>query len=194
MALCPTFKSFGLHPSPITRKNRFWKIAAGYLFIILVAGLPVWCVLVSGYVAERNHCILNEAGEHPCIINGTDYGADLAGLFVMGWSFLLFFPLGLVALIFWSIKTARWLTVWRKGVIFAIADLKGLSRRERNGMVHYEAWVNYNGEEKPLAIIFTHRNQEQKLSRYPDGILEGVLENKPGQEVMVLREVHVYRK
>jgi hypothetical protein len=193
VALCPAFKLFCLHPPRLTRKNRFWKIAAGYLVIILVAGIPVWCVLISSYVAESNHCVLNEADAHPCIINGIDYGGELAGLFVMGWSFLVFFPLGLGALIFWTKQTARWLKVWRKGIIIAIADLKHLSRKEWNGMVHYEAWVNYNGEEKPLAIILAHRNEEQKLSRNPDGVVEGLLENNPGQEVMILRQVHVYR-
>ena len=191
--MCPAFKLFGLRPPRLTRKNGFWKIAAGYLVIVLVAGIPVWCVLISGYVANSNDCVLNEAGAHPCIISGTDYGEVLSVLFVMGWGFFVFFSLGLVALIFWTRQTARLLKVWRKGTIFAIADLKDLSRRERNGMVHYEAWVNYNGEEKPLAILLAHRNEEQKLSRYPDGVVEGLLENNPGQEVMVLRQVLVYR-
>lgn len=194
MALCPAFKLFVLHPSRLTRKNRFWKIAAGYQVIILVAGIPVWCVLISDYVAASNHCELNEAGAHPCIINGTDYGDVLAGLFVMGWSFLIFFPLGLVAVVVWSKRTAQWLKVWRKGIIFALADLKDLSRRERNGMVHYEAWVNYNGEERPLAIILAHSSEERRLTRYPHGVVEGLLENMPGREVMILRQAHVYRR
>ncbi|WP_407493223.1 hypothetical protein [Pseudooceanicola sp. MF1-13] len=60
--------------------------------IIFVCLLPVFGVAWSSWFAERHGCTLNEAGAHPCVVNGKDYGDLLAGAFVSGWFMLLTLP------------------------------------------------------------------------------------------------------
>ena len=44
---------------------------------ILICLTPVFGVVWSSWFAERHDCVLNEAGRHPCIVNGEDWGGRL---------------------------------------------------------------------------------------------------------------------
>ena len=62
------------------------------LAVIAICLLPVAAVVWSSWFAERHGCVLNEAGAHPCIVDGTDWGDTLATAFVSGWFGLITLP------------------------------------------------------------------------------------------------------
>ncbi|MCB9992584.1 MAG: hypothetical protein H6873_02880 [Hyphomicrobiaceae bacterium] len=71
------------------------------LIILALAASPLISAMVAGWVAEANHCRLDEGGIHPCLVNGTDIGPDLYTFFVLGWLMLATLPLGAIALAIW---------------------------------------------------------------------------------------------
>ena len=71
---------------------RLYAIAS--LGAIALCLTPVFAVLWSSWFAERHGCVLNEAGAHPCVVNGTDWGGTLGAAFVSGWFGLITLPLG----------------------------------------------------------------------------------------------------
>ena len=85
-----------------------------FLLIVLFAGAPIISVLISGWVAEANGCVLNEAGSHPCLVGGTDIGDLLVFMFVMGWLALATLPLGGGALIVWCVILLIHYLAWRR--------------------------------------------------------------------------------
>ena len=65
---------------------------------LVICLLPVGGVAWSSWFAEKHGCTLNEAGYHPCIVNGKDWGGLLGGAFISGWFMLLTLPLGALVL------------------------------------------------------------------------------------------------
>jgi hypothetical protein len=81
-----------------------WLIYWLLLVVILAFALaPVFSVLLAGFLAETNGCMLNEGDINPCIIGGADWGSTLYTLFVLGWFALATLPLGGGALIVWLV-------------------------------------------------------------------------------------------
>jgi hypothetical protein len=68
-----------------------------FIFIVFVAGLPVWSVITASFIAEANQCALDEGSIHPCLINGSDWGDTLYTLAVLGWLGIATIPVGLLA-------------------------------------------------------------------------------------------------
>ena len=65
-----------------------------YGALILYSGLPLLSALTAGSIAKANGCALNEAGVHPCVIGGKDWGGTLYAMGVMGWLLLITVPSG----------------------------------------------------------------------------------------------------
>lgn len=78
----------------------YWLLLA---LILLFAFAPVLGILLAGFLAEANGCMLNEGSINPCMIGGTDWGDTLYTLFVLGWFALATLPLGGGALIVWLV-------------------------------------------------------------------------------------------
>jgi hypothetical protein len=79
----------------------FWPLAICLILILLFAGLPVICVVISMAVANVLGCTLNEGDVHPCPFLGVDVGGLLYDLFVSGWFGLLTIPAGVILLLVW---------------------------------------------------------------------------------------------
>ena len=71
--------------------------------------LPLAAVIWSSTFAARHGCVLNEAGAHPCVVDGVDHGQTLAAAFISGWFMLLTIPAGLALLVLM--------------IVFAVIDL-----------------------------------------------------------------------
>jgi len=92
-----------------------WLIHAGIVvLIIIVALLPLFSVLFAGLVADSAGCGLHEGFAQPCMINGEDWGELLYTLFVLGWLMLATIPLGLMALIVWTVVIIVHFILWRR--------------------------------------------------------------------------------
>lgn len=76
-------------------KTRITLILCGV--VILICLLPLAGVLWSSWFASTHGCTLNEAGSHPCVVNGKDYGDTLAAAFVSGWFMLITLPVAALA-------------------------------------------------------------------------------------------------
>ena len=72
---------------------------------ILICLTPVFGVVWSSWFAERHDCVLNEAGRHPCIVNGEDWGGTIGGAFILGWLGLVTLPVGALILLALCIVT-----------------------------------------------------------------------------------------
>jgi hypothetical protein len=46
---------------------------------------------------------VDEAGSHPCIIGGVDFGGLLYAMFLAGWVRLFTIPLGLIIMLVWTV-------------------------------------------------------------------------------------------
>lgn len=75
----------------------------GYFLIALVAGAPIISVMVAGSIASWNGCELHEGFRNPCIVNGTDIGDTLYTMGVLGWLMIATIPLGLAAVVAWTL-------------------------------------------------------------------------------------------
>ena len=73
----------------------------------VVGWFPVLSVLACAAIARIGHCQVNEGGPQPCHVFGADVGALAYGLGVMGWAFLVTFPLVLVSIVLWSLLLMR---------------------------------------------------------------------------------------
>lgn len=69
--------------------------------VTLVGWAPLAGVLVSSLVANSFGCTLNEAGTHPCVVAGVDWGGLLGFMFVAGWLMLVTWPLMLLTFVAW---------------------------------------------------------------------------------------------
>ncbi|MCP8882911.1 hypothetical protein NIM87_05325 [Devosia sp. XJ19-1] len=87
------------------RPARFpwWIYWLQLVLILLFALAPVISVIVAGWLAEANGCVLHEGNINPCLIGGADWGGTLYMLFVLGWFALATLPLGGGALIVWLV-------------------------------------------------------------------------------------------
>lgn len=89
-------------PKPTARKKGKGVILAFVLSVVailLFALAPLLPGLLGGIIADANGCALNEAGVHPCMIGGSDYGETLHFMFMLGWFGIITLPLGASALI-----------------------------------------------------------------------------------------------
>jgi hypothetical protein len=69
-----------------------------YSLAVLFTIAPCLSVFISSAIASAAGAKLDEAGPHPCVIFGFDFGGLLYSMFVAGWFGLLTFPIGLIAL------------------------------------------------------------------------------------------------
>lgn len=67
--------------------------------ITAVCSLPFLAVIWSSWFADKHGCTLNEAGYHPCVVNGIDWGDWLGAAFVSGWLGLITIPVGIATLL-----------------------------------------------------------------------------------------------
>jgi hypothetical protein len=83
------------------RPARFpwWAYGLVLVLIVLFALAPVISVILAGWIAETNGCVLHEGDINPCMVAGSDLGPTLYTLFVLGWFALATLPLGGGALI-----------------------------------------------------------------------------------------------
>jgi hypothetical protein len=81
------------------KRKRFPVIryTLAFLLIILIAGAPIISVVIAGSIANAHGCRLDENGIYPCLINGVDYGRELATMAMMGWLMLATLPFGAMA-------------------------------------------------------------------------------------------------
>ncbi len=96
----------------------FWPLAICLMLILLVAGLPILCVLISITVAHALGCALDEGNPHPCPFFGFDLGGLLYDLAVSGWFGLLTIPAGAVLLMVWLVAA----------IVFAVKRLLARAR------------------------------------------------------------------
>lgn len=75
----------------------------GYGLIALGTGWPIVSVLVAGTIASWNGCRLDEGSVHPCVVNGADLGSTLYAMGMMGWFMIATIPLGLMAVVVWTL-------------------------------------------------------------------------------------------
>ncbi len=80
-----------------------WRLTAFITLCVLtvVGWAPFAGVLVSSLLAEAFGCTLNEAGTHPCVVAGIDWGGALSTMFVLGWLMLVTWPLMLLTPVAW---------------------------------------------------------------------------------------------
>lgn len=98
----------------MTKRNIIWI----YSIIILYSLGPLLCVLISCAIASATGSRLDEAGVHPCMIHGVDFGGVLSTLFVSGWFMFLTIPSGFLAiLIFTAVLLFRRHRAKRAGVL-----------------------------------------------------------------------------
>lgn len=70
---------------------------AFFAVVLLLCALPLVSVIWASGFAERHDCVLNEAGRHPCIVKGEDWGGTLGAAFLAGWLMLVTVPVAIVA-------------------------------------------------------------------------------------------------
>lgn len=86
-----------------TMAKQSWQLPAFITLCVLtvVGWAPLAGVLFSGLFAEYFGCTLNEAGTHPCVVAGIDWGGALSLMFVAGWLMLVTWPLMLLTFAAW---------------------------------------------------------------------------------------------
>lgn len=78
-----------------SNRSKLKRIPVYYLLVIIGSLFPLFLASLAGYIAKTNYCILNEAGAHPCFIDGTDIGELLSVMFAFGWMMLATIPTGI---------------------------------------------------------------------------------------------------
>jgi hypothetical protein len=180
-----------LFPLYFNNDKEYWKIPAGYAAVFLLGGLPVWSVALAGYIAKSHGCVVDESGSHPCIIEGTDYGGLLSLMFVFGWSFLIFFPLGIAGLVLWTRKVKERFKFYKQSKRFEWTDFKSIEEKETAGRLRLDATILYQGQERVMAIFFAHRNEEKKVIGGRAQQIEGLLREDPVYHVLMLDKSRV---
>jgi|SRR5437899_2546210 len=96
--------------------KRFPWILYGIILVLigLFAVAPVGTAIVSASIANAYGCKVDEGSEHPCMINGNDYGHLFYTLGVLGWLMLLTLPGGVFAFMIWLIVLILHRVSWRK--------------------------------------------------------------------------------
>jgi hypothetical protein len=80
--------------------------------LALICLLPLASVALSSLIAGSAGCQLNEAGVHPCVINGRDYGEVVYAMFVSGWFALVTVPALVVIVLIWAVGEISH-TIWK---------------------------------------------------------------------------------
>ena len=80
-----------------------WRLPALItLCVVTVVGwLPFAAVLSAGLFATAFGCVANEAGAHPCVVGGVDFGEAIYVGGVSGWFMLVTWPFMLITLVVW---------------------------------------------------------------------------------------------
>lgn len=81
----------------------FWPLVICLMLILLFAGLPVICIVISTTVANVLGCALDEGDVHPCPFLGVDIGGVLYDLAVSGWFGLITLPVGAILMMVWLV-------------------------------------------------------------------------------------------
>lgn len=83
------------------RRSHVFKLSLALILLVMFA--PVLSVLFASALAAAGGCTLNEAGTSSCVLFGADIGGLLNRLFVSGWYVLLTLPVGVLALLAWTV-------------------------------------------------------------------------------------------
>jgi hypothetical protein len=86
----------------------------GHVVIALFTIWPGVLVLIASAVARRNGCALDEASAHSCVVNGMEVGDALSSMYAMGWFMIATIPIGVVAVVAWTVTWLIWWTVKRR--------------------------------------------------------------------------------
>ena len=71
-----------------------------YLFLGILAGLPMGLSLIASMVAALFHCDVNEGVTSVCLVGGKDIGGVLQSLFTCFWFMFLTVPIaGIIVLL-----------------------------------------------------------------------------------------------
>jgi hypothetical protein len=87
-------------------KPKFQRI--GYALIVLVMFAPMAIAFAAGGIAVMNGCTVTTAGANPCVVFGTDLGATLYAMGVMGFFAIATIPLGGIALVLFFLFNLFW--------------------------------------------------------------------------------------
>ncbi|MFN8390181.1 MAG: hypothetical protein U0136_07830 [Bdellovibrionota bacterium] len=79
----------------MSRKLFKWTFLVVLVFGVVV---PFALVFLAGTIAERYNCVVNEAGTHPCVVNGQDIGYLLYNFGMLAW-----LGVGGIAMLMWMI-------------------------------------------------------------------------------------------
>ncbi|HZY38644.1 MAG TPA: hypothetical protein VFE53_18420 [Mucilaginibacter sp.] len=180
-----------MFPLYFNNDKEYWKIPAGYALVFFLGGLPVWSVALAGYIAKSHSCVVDEAGSHPCVIGGADYGDLLSLMFVFGWSFLLFFPLGIAGLVLWAKKVKERFKFFKQSQRFEWTDFKNIVKKMVDGRMRLDTTIIHQGQERVLAIFFAHRKEERKIMGGKVQQIEGLLREDPVYHVLILDKSRV---
>ena len=88
--------------APRSRALLVWAVLTG-----VVGWFPVLSVLACAAIAQIGHCQVDEGGVHPCLVFGRDMGELAYGLGMMGWFFLMTFPVALISIVLWLLILMR---------------------------------------------------------------------------------------
>jgi hypothetical protein len=78
-----------------------WIYIASFILIVVVAILPIIVTIIGIAVAQVYGCQITESAVSPCLIGGTDYGADLQAAGNSFWLILLSAPVAFLIFLVW---------------------------------------------------------------------------------------------
>lgn len=164
-------------------KKQFWlTLLSGNLVIAFCGLLPILIALTAGTIASSYGCQANEAGAHPCVIGGIDYGNAISSMVVFGWLFLISMPLGAIGLILWTIRCIAGFKFIKRATRYALSELSDLAIK---GYANVEARVWHQGEDRQITIFFEDRKQEQRFTQRKGNMIAGILEEKTGKLTLI---------
>ena len=74
---------------------------------MLFTAAPLLSVVIASCVASHYGSQLDEGGPHPCVIHGVDVGGILYDMGVAGWFMILTVPIGLLAILMFTLQIFR---------------------------------------------------------------------------------------
>jgi hypothetical protein len=77
--------------------------AQGAVMSFVIAIAPLLVAMAAGAVGALFGCNINEGGTDPCVVLGVPLGGTLASIGIMGWFGVITLPLGLLALVLFSV-------------------------------------------------------------------------------------------
>jgi hypothetical protein len=83
----------------IAKTPRLGPLFAWTLVTGVIGWFPVASIIACSVIAQIGHCQVNEGGPQPCYVAGRDMGETAYELGVLGWCFLITFPLALISIV-----------------------------------------------------------------------------------------------